>query len=89
MWAVLDARDLGLAVPPPRQLDISLPACIVEVLTDPPFDPCVGWRTALASPQGIWAQGMQAQPPASWRVQALSAVHSRSFVQVSSAVRQK
>ena len=43
MWVVLDGRDLALAVPPPRVVDIALPACIVEVLGDLPYDPCVGW----------------------------------------------
>jgi hypothetical protein len=41
------------------------------------------------SHQGIAAQGMQAQPPRGWWVQAASPVHSQSFVQVSSAVWQK
>jgi hypothetical protein len=47
MWVVLDGRDLALAVPPPRVVDVSLPACIVEVLGDVPYDPCVGWLLDL------------------------------------------
>jgi hypothetical protein len=47
MWVVVDARDLGLAIPPPRQVDISVPACIVENLMDRPFDPSVGWLREL------------------------------------------
>jgi hypothetical protein len=47
MWVVLDARDLGLAVPPPRQLDLPLLACIVEALAEQLFDPCVGWLRNL------------------------------------------
>jgi hypothetical protein len=46
MWVVLDCRELALAVPP-RVLDIALPACVVEVLGELPYDPSVGWLRDL------------------------------------------
>lgn len=61
MWVVLDARDLRLAVPPLRQLDISLPACIVENLIDQPFDPSVGWLRALEVTL-VWAWVKSSSP---------------------------
>jgi hypothetical protein len=27
--------------------EVTLPACIVEILADQPFDPCVGWLRDL------------------------------------------
>ncbi|MBN2559517.1 MAG: hypothetical protein JXQ75_01115 [Phycisphaerae bacterium] len=47
MWVVLDGRDLPLVVSPPRNLDIPLPACILETLKEQPFDPVVGWLRDL------------------------------------------
>lgn len=47
LWVVVDPGRLALAVPPPRQLDVDLPACIVEDVLDQPFDPSVGWLRDL------------------------------------------
>jgi hypothetical protein len=47
MWVVIDGRALALAVASLRMLDVALPACIVEVLGELPYDPCVGWLQEL------------------------------------------
>jgi hypothetical protein len=47
LWVILYRRDLALAVPAPRTLDIALPACIVETLYEQPFDPSVSWLREL------------------------------------------
>jgi len=44
---ILDGRDLRLVLPPPRILDLNVPACIVEILNEQPFDPVVGWLRDL------------------------------------------
>jgi hypothetical protein len=63
LWVVLDGRELALAVPAPRVLDIALPACIVEVLGELPYDPCVGWLHELVGTLG-WAWVRQHADPA-------------------------
>jgi hypothetical protein len=63
LWVVLDGRDLGLAVPAPRVLDIALPACIVEALGELPYDPCVGWLQELVGTLA-WAWVRQHADPA-------------------------
>ena len=47
MSVVVDGNDLARVVPPPRVLDLPVPACIVEMLKDLPYDPVVGWLHSL------------------------------------------
>jgi hypothetical protein len=47
VYVVVDVQGLALAIPPPRVLDLALPACIVHHLVDQPSDPSVGWMRDL------------------------------------------
>jgi hypothetical protein len=47
MSVVVDGNDLARVVPPPRVLDLPVPACIVEMLKELPYDPVVGWLHRL------------------------------------------
>jgi len=47
IWVILDGQDLRLVLPPPRIIDLNVPACIVAILHEQPFDPVVGWLRDL------------------------------------------
>jgi len=47
MSVVVDGNDLSRVVEPPRVLDIPVPACIAQMLKNPPYDPVVGWLHSL------------------------------------------
>jgi hypothetical protein len=57
IWVVLDGRDLRFVVPPPRNLDVPLPVCILKILEEQPFDPVVGWlRDLVLTLAWTWVQ---------------------------------
>lgn len=47
MSVVVEGNDLARVVPPPRVLDLPVPACIVETRKELPYDPVVGWLRSL------------------------------------------